>query len=202
MPPTFGSLKQRPARALDNRAAILRGMPSFILSFWEVIESQQLLSLCLQRLSDRANATDASSAALVSMKGGTASVGSNITIRSGGSTRSGSRGTRRRNSVDETHDDEVTNATKNQLVQSLQDLVDSQRNLLSDRALDCEHQERENSWKQRFDRHSFLVDEVRTYRIKIAEFSCVDDNCSRRMQQFYSSELSKLEEEILQLDER
>jgi hypothetical protein len=178
-------------------------MPSFILSFWEVIESQQLLSSCLQRLSDLTNATDASSAAFVSMKGGTASVGSNITSRSGGSTRSGSRGTCRRNSVDETQDDEVTKATKNQLVQSLQDFVlDSQRNLLSDRALDREHQERENSWTRHFDRHSSLVDEARTYRIKIAEFRCVDDKCSRRMQQFYSSELSKLEEEILQLDER
>jgi hypothetical protein len=60
----------------------------------------------LQRLSDRANATDASSAALVTRKGGTASVGSNITSRSGGSTRSGSRCTRRRNSDDETDDDE------------------------------------------------------------------------------------------------
>ena len=50
--------------------------------------------------------------------------------------------------------------------------------------------------------NSFLVDEARAYRMKIAEFSCVDDDRSRRMQQFYSSELSKLEEEILQLDER
>jgi hypothetical protein len=195
-------LKQRPARALDNCAAFIRGMTLYILYHWEVAESQQLLSSCLQRLSDRANATDASSAALVTRKGGTASVGSNITSRSGGSTRSGSRCTRRRNSDDETDDDEVTNATKNQLVQSLQDLVDSQRNLLSDRALDREHQERENSWTRHFDRHSSLVDEARTYRIKIAEFRCVDDKCSRRMQQFYSSELSKLEEEILQLDER
>ena len=53
----------------------------------------------------------------------------------------------------------MTNATtENQLVQSLQDLVDSQRSLLSDRALDREHQERENTRKRRFDRRSFLVD--------------------------------------------
>jgi hypothetical protein len=38
--------------------------------------------------------------------------------------------------------------------------------------------------------------------MEIAEFSCVDDNGTRRMQQFYTSELSKLEEEILQLYER
>jgi len=133
-------------------------MPSYTLYYWEVAESQQLLSSCLQRLSNHANANDALSAALMSRKGGTASVGSNITSRSGGSTRSGSRGTCRRNSVDETQDDEVTKATKNQLVQSLQDLVDSQRSLLSDRALDREHQERENTRKRRCDCHSFLVE--------------------------------------------
>jgi hypothetical protein len=38
------------------------------------------------------------------------------------------------------------------------------------------------------------------YRMKIAEFSCVDDDRSRRMLHFYTSELCKLEEEIRQLD--
>lgn len=66
--PMFGSLRQRPARALDSRGAFLRGMPSYILYYWEVAESQQLLSSCLQRLSNQANATDASSVALVSRR--------------------------------------------------------------------------------------------------------------------------------------
>ena len=111
--PTFGSLKQRPARALDTCAAFLRGMPSYTLYYWEVAESQQLLSSCLQRLSNHANANDALSAALMSRKGGTASVGSNITSRRvGGSNRSGSCGTRRQNSDEEINDDdELTNAT-------------------------------------------------------------------------------------------
>ena len=103
---------------------------------------------------------------------------------------------RRRNTGEETDDDEMTNPAENQLVQSLQDLVDSQQSLLSVRALDREHQERENTRKRRFDRHSFLVDEARMYRMKIAEFSCVDDDRSRHMLRFYTSKLSNLEEEI------
>jgi hypothetical protein len=55
-------------------------------------------------------------------------------------------------------------------------------------------QERENTCKQRFDCHSILVDEARAYQMKIAEFSCFDDDCSCRMLQFYASELTKLEE--------
>jgi hypothetical protein len=199
--PMFGSLRQRPARALDSRGAFLRGMPSYILYYWEVAESQQLLSSCLQRLSNQANATDASSVALVSRRGGTTSVRSDITS-SGGSSRSGNRGSRRRNTDEEIDDDEMTNPAENPLVQSLQDLVDSQRSLLSDRALDREHQERENTRKRRFERHSFLVDEARAYRMKIAEFSCLDDDRSRRMLQFYTSELSKLEDERQQLDDQ
>jgi hypothetical protein len=63
----FGSLAHRPARALDSRSAFLRpGMPSYLLYYWEVAESQQLLTSCLQRLSNRASAADASSAPAVS----------------------------------------------------------------------------------------------------------------------------------------
>ena len=115
-------------------------MPSYILYYWEVAESQQSLSSCLQRLSDNANASDASSAALVSRRGGTTSATINI-ASSGGSSRSSGRGSRRRNTDDETDDDEMTSSTAdNPLVQSLQDLVESQRSLLLDRALDREHQ--------------------------------------------------------------
>ena len=49
-PAAFGSLSQRPARALDSRAALfLGGMPSYILYYWEVAESRQLLSSAMQR---------------------------------------------------------------------------------------------------------------------------------------------------------
>ena len=71
---------------------------------------------------------------------------------------------------------------------------------MTDRALDRQHQERENTWKRRFDRHSFLLDEARSYRMKIAELSCVDDHRSCNMVQFYNSELSRMEEEIRLVD--
>ena len=70
----------------------------------------------------------------------------------------------------------------------------------ADRALDLEHRERENSRKRRFERHSFFVDEAWTYQMKMAAFSGVDDDRSRRMLQFYTSELSKLEDAIEQLN--
>jgi hypothetical protein len=45
-----------------------------------------------------------------------------------------------------------------------------------------------------------LLDEARSYRTKIAELSCVNNHLSRHMVQFYNSELSRLEEEIRQVD--
>jgi hypothetical protein len=112
MAPTFGSLRQRPARSLDSRAAFLRGMPSYILYYWEVADSQQLLSSCLQPLSDHANASDASSAAPVSRRGGMASVRSNVTTSSGGSGRSGGPSSHKQN-TDKTDDDEMSKITEN-----------------------------------------------------------------------------------------
>jgi hypothetical protein len=126
MAPMFGSLRQRPAQALNSRAAFLRGMPSYIPYYWEVAESQHFLSSCLQRLSNHANASDGLSAALVSRRGGTTSVRSNITS-SGGSSCRGNRGSCRQNTDKGTDDDEMTNPTENRLVHSLQDLVDSQQ---------------------------------------------------------------------------
>ena len=89
---------------------------------------------------------------------------------------------------------------KKKLIDSIQDLVDCQRDLLSDRALDRQHQERENTRKRRFDRHAFLLDEARSYQTKIAELSCVDDHRSRHMVQSNNSELSLLKEEIRQVN--
>jgi hypothetical protein len=114
----------------------------YILYCWEVAESQQLLSSCLQRLSIHANANEASSPALLSRRGGTTSVRSNITSSGGSSCSSGNRGSCRQNTDEETDDDEMKNPTENPLLQSLQDLVDSQRSLLSDCARDRKHQER------------------------------------------------------------
>ncbi len=207
----FGSLAHRPARALDSRSAFLRpGMPSYLLYYWEVAESQQLLISCLQRLSNRASAADASSAPAVStsvqrmssstpsrsrtrrrrelLTRGETSMSARSSISSSGGSSSGN-GSQHAQSTE-----------KKKVIDSSQDLVDCQRGLLSDCALDRQHQERENTRKRRFDRHAFLLDEARSYRTKIAELSCVNDHRSRHMVQFYNSDLSRLLEEIRQVD--
>ena len=58
----LGSLSGRPARALQSRAAFLNGKPAYLLYFWEVADSHQLLCLSLQCLSNGAGASDAASA--------------------------------------------------------------------------------------------------------------------------------------------
>ena len=65
---------------------------------------------------------------------------------------------RREDSDDDEIDGEMNISIAVQpLVQSLQDLADSQRCLVSERALDREHREKENSRKRRFQRHSFWL---------------------------------------------
>jgi hypothetical protein len=206
----FGSLAHRPARALDSRAAFLRpGMPSYLLYYWEMAESQQLLTSCLQRLSNRASAADASSAPAVSMRVqrmSSSTSRSRTRSRQRGSSTRGETTVSARSSISSSGGSSSGNGSharsreKKKLIESIQDLVDCQRDLLSDRALDRQHQERENTRKRRFNRHSFLLDEARLYRMKIAELSCVDDHRSRNMVQFYNSELSRIEEEIRLVD--
>ena len=58
----FGSLTTRSECALQNRAALLKGKPSYLLYFWELADRHQLLQSSLQRLDDNVGASDASSA--------------------------------------------------------------------------------------------------------------------------------------------
>jgi hypothetical protein len=59
--PSFGKLANRSAGALSSRASFLRGQPSYLLILWEVADTHQLLSTCLQRLDDSVSAVDAHS---------------------------------------------------------------------------------------------------------------------------------------------
>jgi hypothetical protein len=70
----IGSLDRRPARALQTRAAFLNGRPSYVLYFWEVADSHQLLNSSLNRLSKSTGASHASCA--VSTAPSTSSTGS------------------------------------------------------------------------------------------------------------------------------
>ena len=176
-----GNLCNRPPRALDNRAAFLNGRPSYLLYFWEVADTHQLLASSLQRLRDSVGASSALSPPLIS-----SSRRSSLTS-SGGS----SRGRR-----PEGQDENVMAP----FVHSLQALADSQQQLLADRAIDRQHEREENSRKRRFHRRSELMDEARRYRRDSAELAGLLDDRSLRLAAFYDSEVAKLEQEILLLE--
>jgi hypothetical protein len=59
---TIGGLRNRPARALHLRQSFLNGRPSYLLYFWEVADSHQLLQSTLKCLTEGNGAADASSA--------------------------------------------------------------------------------------------------------------------------------------------
>jgi hypothetical protein len=176
-----GNLCNRPPRALDNRAAFLNGRPSYLLYFWEVADTHQLLASSLQRLSDNAGASSALSPPFIS-----SSRRSSLTS-SGGSSR-----VRR----PERQDDNIMAP----FVHSLQALADSQQQLLADRARDRQHEREENCRKRRFHRRSELMDEARRYRRDSAQLAGLLDDRSLRLSDFYDSEVAKLEQEILRLE--
>jgi hypothetical protein len=76
----IGVLRQRSARALNNRAAFLNGRPSYLLYFWEIADKYQLLQSTLQRLNNSTGASDASHAASISVRSASRSKDSQATI--------------------------------------------------------------------------------------------------------------------------
>ena len=62
----IGCLSGRPTRALQTRAAFLNGRPSYLLYFWEVADSHQLLQSSLQRLNSSIAASEGSFASVTS----------------------------------------------------------------------------------------------------------------------------------------
>ena len=169
-------------RALHSRSSFLNGKPSYLLYYWELAEEHQLLASSLQRLSNDVGAIGASSAPLIYSATGRSSI-----------TGSGDRTTRHQEEHDE---DSILYA----LVESLQHLVESQRNLLADRAIDREHDRRENSRKRRFERRSTLMDLARKYRRDYAELGSGNDEHHKRLSDHFVSELSALEKEIRELE--
>ena len=87
-------------------------------------------------------------------------------------------------------------------VHSLQALADSQQELLADRARDQQpHEREENSRKRRFNRRSQLMDEARWYRRDSAELAgLLDEKSLVRLSEFYDSEVTQLEQEIVRLE--
>ena len=180
--PSYGALCNRPPRALDTRAAFLNGSPSFLLYFWELANTHQLLASALQQLNDTSGATSASSAPVVS-----SSRSRSITSSGGSRATGGSHGRQQR-------DEEAS------LAKSLQHIADSQDRMLLDHDIDRDHERKENSRKRRFGRRSRLMDEARRFRKEIAELTGLVDDRSQQMLHFYTSEVVKLDEDIVRME--
>jgi len=186
-----GSLGGRPARALQTRAAFLNGRPSYLLYFWEVADRHQLLQSSLQRLSNGTGASDASCAG--------------VSTAPSSSSRGSSRKRKRHQ-----HEDDNEESTLLPLVQSIRELADCQRQLLSDRDEDRNHEQRmnqvaqsmtmrEQSRERVFRRKAELTDAARSYRKLNAELDPNNEQSSR-LSAFYISECRMIEDEIRSLE--
>ena len=185
----IGSLSGRPARALQSRAAFLNGRPSYLLYFWEIADTHQVLQSSLQRLNKTTGASDASCAP--------------STTSSSSGTRDRQR--RRQEGIDE--DKQVLHP----LVRSITELVDLQRqyherqlNSLNE-GLEFEErrrvsERRSQSSDRQFQRRAELLDLARKYRRLNAELDPNADQKSKRLSDFYVSECSEIEKEIFLLD--
>jgi hypothetical protein len=56
---SIGVLTGKSPQALQSRALFLNGHPSYLLYFWEVANSHQVLQSLLQRVNNQAGASDA-----------------------------------------------------------------------------------------------------------------------------------------------
>ena len=175
----IGTLGGRPARALQSRAAFLNGRPSYLLYFWEVADTHQLLQSSLQRLSNHTRASDASQAP---------------------STSGGSRSRQRPQEQQQTSDSQ-TRKSLGAIARSITDLAESNRqsnrDLINDRAQDRDHEKKLEEKRQEFEerkihiettsecrtrcfnRRAQLTDLARQYRRSIAEINPRDNNSKR-----------------------
>ena len=196
----IGTLRGRPARALQSRAAFLNGRPSYLLYFWEVADTHQLLQSSLQRLSNHTGASDASQAP---------------------STAGGSRTSRQRLQELQPTSDSQTRESLGAIARSITDLAESNRqsnrDLINDRAQDRDHEkqleEKRQEFEERkihiektsecrercFNRRAQLTDLARQYRRSIAELNPRDNN-SKRLREFYESEGRVVQQEIKEVD--
>ncbi|KAI2491806.1 hypothetical protein MHU86_22745 [Fragilaria crotonensis] len=181
--------------ALQSRAAFLNGRPSYLLYFWEIADSHQLLQSSLQRLSNSTGASDASLAPS-----------------------SSSRPRRRREREEDLNDESQHNyrdaeaTLLHPLVESIKDFVECQRQQLQlnssasvNESLELEERRRVFDMKAQsadrcFRRRAELSDLARKYRKMNAEIDPNADEKSRRLSDFYVSEVLEIEKEIWLLD--
>jgi hypothetical protein len=187
---SIGSLTNRSPRALQTRAAFLHGRPPYLLYFWEVADTHQLLKSSLQRLTNNTGACDASMVASVT------------TTTSGGSRRS------RRNYVKEQQEQSAQTMTG--ILDSMRDIakgneqmrLDLQQNWVHERDLEEQRingERQEQSRKRHFQRRTELLDLGRKYRRLNAELDMHDER-SKRLSEFYVNECRVVEDELQQLN--
>ena len=142
---SLGSLSGRPARALQSRAAFLNGKPAYLLYFWEVADTHQLLRSSLQCLNNGTGASDAASAAPSSHQ----------------------RKRRRGQEEDEDYNDTNSEASYRTFLDGLNEIAESQRQSTLDRANDRQHEQQLQTETQVFRRKTELLDLARSVVQKV-----------------------------------
>ena len=181
----FGGLSGRSACALQSRSAFLNGEPSYLLLFWEVIDSHQLLRSSWQRLNNEV--ADGTSLTTTTNDSDSNSIG-------------------RHRVADYTTESSMYDP----LAKLLKDLADSHVQLAMQREEDQNHEERMEDRRQQsdtraelrkrsFQRRAELLDQARQYRRLNAELNPHNEN-SQRLSNFYMEECRILQQEIDTLD--
>lgn len=177
-PVPFGALARRPAFALNSREAFLNGRPSYLLYFWEVADSHQLLQTTVQRIDDGTAASDA------------ASVPTSVSYSTA---RSAVREVSRQLKTADQHRDILT------LSQSINSLNESEttRTRMTERGENERARQREDGENTRSTRRRIaeLEDLARDYRRKYAEA----DDINSRSSLFYNNEAERLTNEAVDL---
>jgi hypothetical protein len=136
---TTMQLAQTLDRALQMQAAFLYGRPSYLLYFWEVADSHQLLSSSLQQcLSNGSGAADAASAVSVAP--------------------SSSSQRRKRRQREDSEQDYNNSVALRPFVHSMKEIAASQRKSTLDRANDRRHERQLQNETQAFSRRAQLLD--------------------------------------------
>lgn len=172
---SLGSLRGRPARALQSRAAFLNGKPAYLLYFWEVADTHQLLRSSLQCLTNGTGASDAASAAPSSHQ------------------------RKRRRGREDDDTDANSEASYRTFLDGLNKIAESQHQSTIDRANDRQHERQLQTETQVFRRKTELLDLARSYRKLNAELDPRDER-SARLSDFYLSEGRIIEQELHELE--
>jgi hypothetical protein len=186
---TIGGLRNRPARALHLRQSFLNGRPSYLLYFWEVADSHQLLQSSLQCLTEGTGAADASGAPTTVV----------VTARLRG----------QQDTAEQ--QGQVNPGMFEPLAESLNRIAVIQENMVEQRIIDREHQKameenrfvverNEHDRKRKFERRSQLTDKAREFRRARAELDMNDPRAAALLA-FFDEECELITQELDELSD-